>query len=175
MKHFNITLLLTILLWLGGAKSFAYDACIDGIYYDFFGDIAIVTYKNNYYNSYSGKIVIPESINYWGKTYIVTSIGNAAFRNCTMLTSITIPESVTEIGTSAFNNCSGLASISIPESVTNIGSSTFSGCSGLNSITIPEGLTGIGDGAFYGCSGLTSITIPKSVTNIGSSAFSGCI
>ncbi len=72
----------------------------------------------------------------------------------------------------AFKECSALTSIEIPNSVTNIGSGAFSGCSGLTSIIIPESVIDIGDKAFWGCSKPTSITIPKSVTSIGSYAFS---
>ena len=101
----------------------------------------------------------------------VTSIGQYAFRNCTGLTSITIPDSVTSIGDFAFYNCSGLTSITIADSVTSIGIYAFSGCIGLTSITIPDSVTSIGISAFYNCSGLTSITIPNSVTSIGDGAF----
>jgi hypothetical protein len=66
----------------------------------------------------------------------VKSIAGAAFRGCSGLTSITIPESVTSIGKNAFYNCSGLTSITIPESVTSIGEGAFNNCSGLTSVYV---------------------------------------
>ena len=58
-----------------------------------------------------------------------------------------IPEGVTEIGEAAFYNCSGITSVTIPEGVTKIGPAAFEGC-GLTSITIPESVTEIGGEAF---------------------------
>lgn len=57
------------------------------------------------YDEYSGNVVIPSSVSYGGNTYSVTSIGGYAFRGCSGLTSITIPNSVTSIGDHAFNHC----------------------------------------------------------------------
>ncbi|MDY5899742.1 MAG: leucine-rich repeat domain-containing protein, partial [Candidatus Limisoma sp.] len=88
----------------------------------------------------------------------VTTIGDGAFKNCSGLTSVTIPNSVTSIGYEAFNGCSGLTSVTIPNSVTSIGYEAFYGCSGLTSVTIPNSVTEIGDGAFYGCSKILSFT-----------------
>ena len=104
----------------------------------------------------------------------LTSIGNGAFRGCSGLTSVTIPNSVTSIEQSAFEGCSGLTSVTIPNSVTSIGGGAFYGCSGLTSVTIPNSVTSIRDQAFYGCRSLTSVTIPNSVTSIGRGAFYGC-
>ena len=133
--------------------------------------------SNGTYYSVSGigtctdtQIVIPEI--YEGIP--VTMIANNAFKGCTGLTSVKIPQSVTSIGTYVFYNCTGLTSITIPDSVTSIGQYAFYGCTGLTWVTIPDGVTSIGNHAFRNCTGLTSITIPDSVTSIGNYAFYGC-
>ena len=122
------------------------------------------------YNGSAEKVDIPKTID--GKS--VTSIGDRAFKDCTSLTSITIPNNVTNIGYSAFCGCSSLASITIPNSVTEIGGWAFCDCTSLKSITIPNSVTSIGESAFKDCTSLTSITIPDSITSIGGSAFRGC-
>jgi hypothetical protein len=104
----------------------------------------------------------------------LTNIGNGAFYGCTSLTFITIPDLVTSIGDHAFSRCRSLTSISIPDQLTNIGRSAFAGCTSLTSITIPDLLTNIRESAFYGCTSLTFITIPDLVTSIGDHAFSRC-
>ena len=113
------------------------------------------------------ELVIPSKHN----SKPVTSIGYEAFRGCTGLTSITIPNSVTSISDYAFRECKGLTSIIVPYSVTSIGDYAFTSCSGLTNITLPNSVTSIGRGAFNGCTGLTSITIPNSVTSISERAF----
>ena len=173
--------LLFLCLLLTSVSGWAHDFVVDGIYYRIISktDLTVcVTYKGKYSDSYSneytGSVTIPESVTYSGKTYSVTSIGNAAFSDCTGLTSVTIPESVTSIGESAFWHCTRLTSVTIPNSVTSIDAWAFSGCSGLTSVTIPNSVTEIDAQTFYNCSGLTSITIPNSVTSIGDYAFNGC-
>ena len=117
---------------------------------------------------------IPATVTYQGTDYSVTSIGEEAFRVCSNLTSVTIPNSVTSIGEKAFYYCRSLTSVTIPNSVTTIGRYTFYNCSSLTSVTIPNSVTSIGYVAFAYCSSLTSVTIPNSVTSIGISAFKEC-
>ena len=104
----------------------------------------------------------------------VTKIGGYVFYGCTILTSVTIPDSVTTIGNMAFDSCSSLTSVTIGDSVTTIGEGAFYGCSSLTSVTIPDSVTTIEVGAFSFCSSLTSVTIGDSVTTIGNPAFQGC-
>ena len=128
------------------------------------------TVNITYYIGSDSDVTIPAMID--GKK--VTSIGEYAFKGCTSLTSVNIPNSVTSIGEYAFKGCTSLTTINIPDGVTSIGYCTFFGCSSLSSINIPDGVTRIGNKAFEDCSSLTSINIPDGITNIGVRAFSGC-
>ena len=119
-------------------------------------------------------IVIPETIDYEGITYNVTSIDTWAFDSHTNLTSVTIPNSIVSIEKGAFYGCTGLTSIDIPNSVTTIDTGAFYGCAGLTSINIPNSITSIKTSTFQSCSSLTSITIPNSITSIGYAAFAYC-
>ncbi|MCR4852305.1 MAG: leucine-rich repeat domain-containing protein [Prevotella sp.] len=133
----------------------------------------------------------------------VTSIGDAAFYNCSGLTSVTIPNSVTSIGDAAFSGCSGLTAVNIPQGVESIGDAAFIGCSRLTSVTLNsnsivsadrtendnlngifgsqvkeyvlgDDVTAIGQNAFRGNTKLATITIGNGVTAIGNAAFNGC-
>lgn len=116
----------------------AFDFEVDGIYYNITSESNLtveVTYKSttSYYSyhgcSYSGKITIPESVMYNGKSYTVTGIGTWAFgseNNSALesyfrkLTSITMPSTIEYIGDGAFCHCDALSSLIIPPSVKDI-------------------------------------------------------
>ena len=180
----------TVLLLAISSLTWAYDFVVDGIYYNINSDktSVTVTYKTTSYNSYSGSVVIPSTVTYNDTEYSVTSIGNEAFRDCSGLTSVTIPNSVTSIGSSAFYGCSGLkkAEFASIESLCKILFSSYSSnplyyvkhlfINGqeVKDVVIPNSVTSIGEYTFRGCSGLTSVTIPNSVTSIGQYAFQYC-
>ena len=193
----SLTTLLVIVL-----TSSAYDIEVkntDGvtIYYNYINnstDLAVVPWayiSNNH--TYTGEVVIPKTVSYNGKTYSVTSIGYAAFRDCSHLTSVTIPEGVTTIGREAFSGCSGLTSITIPSSVMNIDGYAFDYCSGLTKVIVPDIAKWCH--IFFGISfgnissnplsyakhiysdentEITELVIPDGVTNIYRYAFYGC-
>jgi len=104
----------------------------------------------------------------------ITSIGDAAFFDCSSLTSVMIPDQVETIRMGAFWGCTSLISVTILNSVRTIGDQAFSGCASLTSVTIPNSVESIGTSAFLGCTSLTSVTIPNSVRTIGPGAFGGC-
>ena len=106
-------------------------------------------------SSATGELIIPDTI---GGNPVI-SIGYQAFRECTSLTNITIPDSVTSIGVNAFFNCTSLTGITISDSVTSIGTSAFGGCESLTGIAIPDSISSIGDHPFMRCSSLTSIEV----------------
>ena len=126
------------------------------------------------YINLSGNITIPASVANGGINYSVTLIPANAFTDCTILTSVIIPNSVTSIGSGAFYWCRNLTSAIIPDSVTEIGIGAFLGCRSLTSIIIPDSVTSIERLAFGGCTSLTSVTIGNGVTSIGNNAFEVC-
>ena len=204
MKHLKIIFLLLIAV-MGAQTMSAHDFEVNGIYYNKNGTEATVTYKGDYansYNEYTGVVIIPSTVTYAGTTYSVTSIGSEAFKDCTGLTSVTIPNSVTSIGKRAFYRCSGLTSLSIGKSVNSINIYAFESCGNLRSvtwnartcenysppyfspfywcrcvnlsITFGEEVESIPAYLCSGVHGLTSVTFGNSVATIGNSAFSGC-
>ena len=105
----------------------------------------------------------------------VTAIGDDAFRGCSALTKVTIPQSVTSIGDYAFAGCHNLNSLTINDAATSIGSRAFTECPLATKLSLGKKITTIGDHAFYYCLKLKSVTIPQSVTSIGDYAFGECV
>ena len=112
------------------------------------------------------------------ETYLIKNgtrwIANEAFRGCSSLISLTIPDGITSIGGNAFRDCSSITSLVLPDGVTSIDDYTFYNCSSLTSLVLPDGIISIGERPFYGCRSLESIIIPKSVSVMRSNSFMFC-
>mgnify|MGYP002624803382 CR=1 FL=1 len=104
--------------------------------------------------SYSGSLVIPESVTYNQKTYSVKYIGYSAFEGCAGLTSVTLPNTLLTINRYAFKDCTGLSSFNIPASVTSIEADAFENTAWYNSQ--PDGLV-YKDNVLLACKGF----VPK--------------
>lgn len=166
---------------------------VDGILYKIISDTSVEVIKKG--TEYSGEMVIPSYIEYNVVNYEVASIGDA-FKGCTKLTSIIIPQSIhslsnncfkdcsklenivfncliEEIPYGAFQNCTSLSKIQIPETIKYIRGYAFSGCSKLEEFTCPNSLEIIEESVFANCTSLKAFSL-NNVSIIGSSIFEGC-
>ena len=120
----------------------------------------------------SEHIVIPNC--YQGKP--VLKISDSAFKNCTFIKDVYIPNSIVTIGANAFRNCTNLTSVDIPNSVKSIGSAAFMDCSNLVNVSF-EGdsvISSLQSSCFANCCALSNFAIPNSVSSVGQNVFSGC-
>ena len=194
MKKFTLNFLFALLPMLASA----YDVEVNGIYYNLDAtNLTAEVTDAGHIGSYNGQVTIPETVEFQGATYAVTSIAKGAFTFGQSLTSVTLGNSITTIGASAFAYCyqlesvrlsdnlidlganafllcKKLKSIVIPDGVTEIKTSTFGECDNLSTAVLPKNLKRIEWNAFYSCKSLTKLEIPQSVEYIGSSAFSIC-
>ncbi len=106
----------------------------------------------------------------------VVLIGEGAFRDCSGLISVSIPDSVVAIDSLAFCRCTRLKSVSFGSNsrLTKIGVSSFAHCADLTAFNFPSSVTNIENDAFDSCKSLTTINVPSKVTNINSSVFRWC-
>jgi hypothetical protein len=146
-------------------------------------------------------ITIPSA--YEGKP-VVALASNIFVDATSIITSISVPDSVTSIAGGALSTLNNLTSISIPfvgsnrndsanvlnyifnsalpssvtsvaiTSATRIPPSAFNGLTNLTEITMNSGITIIGTTAFSGATGLTSLVIPSGVTAIPQQMATGC-
>lgn len=172
MKTFVKNILaICAILFVSAIPASAYDFEVDGMYFNIVSASDRTCEVTSGDTKYSGDVVIPESVIYKNQEVKIVRIGERAFYNCKILTSVILSNSILEIGNEAFYNCLDLKSVSIPNSVVTIGTWTFYGC-GLEYINIPASVTKIGDYAFS-ATDLIHITIPESI-NIGKGLLKNC-
>ena len=174
------------------------------------------TYFDSGYGAFEGtaikKIVIPETVTKVAEKLcynckqletvqflnpeksVLRSIDGSAFRGCSSLTSIEIPNLVNTIGTYAFEGCTSLTSVKLPNyddcteeqvliatenntispvKYTTVKEYLFSGCTALNNISIPNTVTKLANYCFKDCTALKTIFVPENVTSIAAYAFNG--
>ena len=147
-----------------------------------------MTAEVKFIDSSQRNVNIPESINYNGTEYRVTSLAERSFEGRDDITYLSIPSSITSIGEYAFIDCGSNIKVNITSleawckvKFANQHSSPLSSAKAfylndveVKSLSIPSGVTSISSYAFYQCRSITSLTIPSSVTYISSSAFEDC-
>ena len=94
----------------------------------------------------------------------IRNLNSTALQSDTVLTSITIPNTVTSIGASVFSGCNALTSVifATPSVVKSIGNDAFSGCTALISISIPSSVTSVGQNSN---TSITSVTMDLATLN----------
>lgn len=173
--------LVVVVLLITATPMYAFgdkEFCYNGVYYSYstYADGTPHGYAYvipNKQDSYKGNIIIPEIITHEGYSFKVTEIRRDAFKDCSELKSIVIPNTVTEIDFDAFSG-SSLESIVIGNSVECIRAGAFKGCTELRTIEIPNSVRYIGNKAFANCKKLSSITLPNSAMYIGNCLFEDC-
>lgn len=116
------------------------------------------------------EVEVPEEI----EGLPVTTIAKEAFKNCSSLESVIIPEGITDIKDYAFYQCTSLKNISLPDTLLSIGNQCFYKAISLQAIDIPENTTSIGYSAFEDCVTIQELVFPKNSKQISQSIAKGC-
>ena len=147
MKRTFIFSVLTLALMLICQNAFAYDYIVNGIYYrkatqqlpgGGCGETYLIVVNNDYPNTYSGDVVVPETAIINGESLRVRYIGSEAFYGCVDLTSITLPSTIVNIGFHSFADCQRLEYIDLPVGMQQINSNAFCNCYELDHIFIHD-------------------------------------
>lgn len=117
-----------------------------------------------------GSVVIPSVLG--GRQ--VVALGPYAFQNCSLITSLSIPETVKGIYWSVFSGTESLHELEIPDTVEEIAGEAFFYDRGIETIKLPKNLKVIQSRTFIGCSNLKSVVWPEDYEEIGKSAFEYC-
>ena len=155
-----------------GLQDGAYE--INGVYYflDFDAKEAIVTFKNDKYDGYSGDVTIPGHFTYEGTDFTVTTIGEYAFRECKIGT-LTIPNTVRNIDMAFYSANIGKIVFEAGSQLENIGGLCFNALKTRDmEFNLPEGLALLPSHIFQSC-WATWFSLPSTLTTIEGTPFNG--
>ena len=188
-KNIFVCLLAVLLPLLASAHDFE----VDGIYYNITSEekkTVEVTGPSDKkivdggYKFYKDVVFIPEKVNYVGKEYTVTAVGESAFGCNDELLSVVMPNSIVSIGKFAFSACLKLKSLTIPRNVNEIGDFAFTLMPSLEHLVVDESNNTFdsreGCNAIIRtrtntlCVGCKKTVIPDGVEVIARNAFTAC-
>lgn len=188
-KNIFVCLLAVLLPFLASAHDFE----VDGIYYNITSEekkTVEVTGPSDKkivdggYKFYKDVVFIPEKVNYVGKEYTVTAVGESAFGCNDELLSVVMPNSIVSIGKFAFSACLKLKSLTIPRNVNEIGDFAFTLMPSLEHLVVDESNNTFdsreGCNAIIRtrtntlCVGCKKTVIPDGVEVIAPNAFTAC-
>ncbi|WP_298515718.1 leucine-rich repeat domain-containing protein [uncultured Kordia sp.] len=112
----------------------------------------------------NGDFIFPELLSKGGLDFIITTIGNSAFRNRSVRT-ISLPSTLTTIEFRGFRNNINLLSVTIPAGVTSIGSEAFF-ITGLTEIISESVNPATVNGGTFGDRTKTDLFIPQGTRQI---------
>ncbi len=178
---------------LTSVDSYAFNGCtsLKNVYVDSVDFWFNLEFANTYSNPFSyandlyvnGELlevlVVPEGINeikysaFAGCDSIITvdfsnnttlkTISNSAFKDCSSLEKIAIPNGVV-IGAAAFADCESLAEVTLPADLKSIPANLFISCTSLEQINLGEAKD-IDISAFLSCLSLSKITVSENNEN----------
>lgn len=104
----------------------------------------------------------------WGAE---ATLPDRAFKDCTALQEVKLPDDVRVIGEYAFIRCSALTTVNLSQ-ITRIDNDAFYECTSLAELAL-DNVTAIGQDAFWGCTSLQTLKIPQ-CTRFGYYIVTGC-
>lgn len=162
------------------------------------------SFKFTVFSSGLQKVILPDSIvdeKDENGEITVYGIGKEAFKNCTNLTEVKLPDEISTIRESTFAGCGaqmydwttgdfskhlnrcnviyrGLQKVTLPSKLTTIENNAFKQCYNFDLVqnsenygALPSTLVSIGNSAFEECESLTSVSIPSATKVIGERTF----
>ena len=151
----------------------AYDFEVDGIRYDIMSFTELTVSASSLSESIEPNLVIPESVDFNGKTLQVTNLKEGFAQNNSVLENVTINANIESISKNAFFGCSNLLIADI-KSANKIEYGAFANCESISEVILSDNLSQIDGYAFAGCINLETVKLPESLILLGENTFQGC-